>query len=682
MIAANDLTISGKIETASTGSGPAGDVSMNAGGKIDLQSGGQILCAVVIGQSSNSAASDIWATSGNFSLINGVIDVSASGGGYAGNINWQSGSSITVGGSLLANSLGGGNGGNVSLTASKSILFDIDGQVLTNNGAVASIKSNNIAIATTGTTSIGAVGGSVVLMPYSSNFKVELGGVDSPTVLGITDAEIDRMQAGSITIGSNNAGSITILAAISPSQSSSLSLITGDSIINAAGGSITVSSLSMTAVGNIGTLADPCVDTTDLYAWSTKGGNVFVSAIGSVNVLSGTTSPASGNGGSVNITASGSMTVSGTVDTRGTGTNAKGGNVTLIAQGSGSMSVGASGSIDASPSGTGEGGAISLTAGGPITIQGPVRTYNNPDPPYWSVQLATLTPGSAITIQSTGAIDTSSSNGNGRNISLASAGGITIAGKIDARSTGSIGNGGAIQLVTGNGGSITLQATASVDASGSGAGNGGAISMQAAGDCQCLGNITTVGGAGGGNGGDITLNAGGSLVIGPIDASGAGSGKGGNISVMTTGNASLISTLQSKGGSGGGSGGSVNLTAGGSSGLTVSGSIDVTGASGGKVVLKADQISLTAQIKTGAAGEHAFEPFTVGRLIDVGGSDSSTKLGISKAETDQVAAGLMRIGSATAGSISIVSGITIAYCSHLVLQTSPTSQIKGAPARW
>jgi hypothetical protein len=61
---------------------------------------------------------------------------------------------------------------------------------------------------------------------------IDLGGVDAAGTLGLTDAEIDQITAGTLRIGSSDAGSITFTDTISPAGTSTLSLITGDEIVD------------------------------------------------------------------------------------------------------------------------------------------------------------------------------------------------------------------------------------------------------------------------------------------------------------------------------------------------------------------------------------------------------------------------------------------------------------------
>src|SRR3546814_3888469 len=68
---------------------------------------------------------------------------------------------------------------------------------------------------------------------------IDLGAVgDSGAALALGDAELDRIAAGTISIGAADAGAITISGAIGPAQAGALSLAMGGGITQAAGAPI------------------------------------------------------------------------------------------------------------------------------------------------------------------------------------------------------------------------------------------------------------------------------------------------------------------------------------------------------------------------------------------------------------------------------------------------------------
>ena len=80
--------------------------------------------------------------------------------------------------------------------------------------------ANNIIIDPAAT--INASTNTVTVRQRTSSTLIDVGGADvSTTTLGLTDAELDRVTAGTINIGDTNSGAITVSAAITRSASTS-----------------------------------------------------------------------------------------------------------------------------------------------------------------------------------------------------------------------------------------------------------------------------------------------------------------------------------------------------------------------------------------------------------------------------------------------------------------------------
>ena len=87
------------------------------------------------------------------------------------------------------------------------------------------------------------------IRPLTAGTKIDLGGTDvlsgSPLTLGLTDAELDRITAGTLTIGDANSGAMTVSGDISRSASTHMQLQSGGAIslaagLNTVGGNITL----------------------------------------------------------------------------------------------------------------------------------------------------------------------------------------------------------------------------------------------------------------------------------------------------------------------------------------------------------------------------------------------------------------------------------------------------------
>jgi Ca2+-binding RTX toxin-like protein len=177
--------------------------------------------------------------------------------------------------------------------------------------------------------------GVVTLRPLSAGRAISLGGADSASQLGLTDAELDHVTAGVVRVGNSDAGTIGVDAAISLAGTSQLELVTGADIQdnNNVGNDVTVSRLALTAATGIHTGIDVAVS--QVEAQTTTGG-LAISNAGSVAV-GGVTGSLTGlrviTSGDLRLFANGAITL---VDTNGSET-VRGGNssgdVFLIAVG-------------------------------------------------------------------------------------------------------------------------------------------------------------------------------------------------------------------------------------------------------------------------------------------------------------------------------------------------------------
>ena len=116
--------------------------------------------------------------------------------------------------------------------------------------------------------------GDVTVKPVSAARTINLGSNIAGS-LSLTDAEIDLINAGTLTIGSPTAGAITFSAAINPANTTWLNLSTVANIIdsNAAGVDITVATLDIFAPTGVATSADPLEINVDTLLTNCGGAN-------------------------------------------------------------------------------------------------------------------------------------------------------------------------------------------------------------------------------------------------------------------------------------------------------------------------------------------------------------------------------------------------------------------------
>ncbi|WP_425614617.1 cohesin domain-containing protein [Anatilimnocola sp. NA78] len=174
------------IATSDLAVSGTGQISLDAQQKISLATGSSLRSES--GAISLSAAQPTTTTSGNFH----TIDVS---------------------GGAIVSTLG-----NVQLTA----------------------DSMNLASAA----EVTATAGTVTLQPKTAGFGIDLGAADSLTTLGLTDAELDLVTAGTLVLGSSTSGALTISGSINRVAATTLNLNSGAAIsfttgtLNSAGGNV------------------------------------------------------------------------------------------------------------------------------------------------------------------------------------------------------------------------------------------------------------------------------------------------------------------------------------------------------------------------------------------------------------------------------------------------------------
>ena len=98
--------------------------------------------------------------------------------------------------------------------------------------------------------------------------------------------------------------------------------------------------------------------------------------------------------------------------------------------------------------------------------------------------------------------------------------------------------------------------------------------------------------------------------------------------------------------------------------LTIDPNAQVTGTGG--VTLTADGMSIGAAVNAGTSTA-LLQPFEAGTLINLGGADGLNTLGLTAAEINQVTAGVIVVGNATAGTITNTVMITPTGTSQLEL---------------
>ncbi|MCO6459575.1 MAG: VCBS repeat-containing protein, partial [Pirellulaceae bacterium] len=684
------------------GAGTAGfnyGVGVSASGLITSAGTGSGATVNVVGQGGNAAGTG----SGNYGVL--VLD---------------SGSQITSsGGAVLITGTGTSN--------SAAVRLDNSGSIASGSNAAITITADSVTLLPG--TSVNSGPGTTTFVQRTAGTLINLAGGDvltsNPLTLGLTDAELDLVTAGTVQIGDAGSGTITVTGAIT--HSNNLSLTTGAGITVSQPVTLAMDK-NLTAL-SLGTSAGINLSSIAADLTTTGNGNLSLTAIRNI-ALSGSGASIQAENGDVTLLANSSGTTGGDFD----GIRLFGTGTIVTTTGSGSVSLTGTGGSGPTANNHGveitSGATVSSGGMGTVTVHGTGGSGDgggNHGVSVSSTNTLITSGGGHIFVTGIGGSGTSNSN---RGVYVASeakimGGGAT--GNVTIHGTGGAGAGsgndgvqlfssiGQVQInsgggnvqVAGLGGSNTAGGTSDgvdldsgslVTAGGSGSvtvnGTGGAgtgnsnkgVVVRNMGMVSSSGGLVTVTGQGGGSGasvindgvqvsGTITSGAGGNVIV---------TGTGGNnnsygvflfgtVTSDTTGTVSVTGT-------GGGSAPAVRvdgqLTSGGGD-VTVTGAAGVETANGGDITTAANGGSITViansiDIPSGTtvdagAGTVNLRQSTNAFAINLGAGDTGSQLGLIDSELDRVTAGTLNIGDSNSGTITVSAAIS--HGNNLVLTT-------------
>ncbi len=548
----------------------------------------------------------------------------------------------TVNGPLTvsANADAGGVSGTVTLTAGS--LAASDNTLTVDPGAVVrglsgvSLIADNLAIDASGLPATINAGSSVATIRQTQNgTTINLGGADGANTLGITDAEFDRITAGTIKVGDANSGAISVSSIVSPVSATTLSLQSGAGISEIAGAAIVAPNLALRA-----------------------GGPVALNQNNNVNNVAASVSGAANSFVFRNDPVAAGLTV-GAVDGV-TGITTANGNVTLAADSLNiANSIAAAGArVKLQPSsaglfnidlGTETVGKLSLTDAELDRITASVLEID----PAGAIDVSaaiTLAPASVPTLS---LVNDGSIGGAGsisaQNLRITSTGPVTLNGDVDTLAASYAGVFTPFQFTDSDG--LTI------------------------GTVDSVAGITSAGG-------DVILSTGGQLVIGTglgqdINVAGAASIVTLNVAsggATEAAGSSIIAPVLTLRGNGdfllddagndliviaGLVNGTVNFTDANTvqtgSGSDSIGFLNGLSAGNNPITLTADGIDLPSLLSSGTA-RLTLQPLTAGRLIDLG-TKTAGKLALDASDLANVTAGTLQIGRANAGAIDITAAV-------------------------
>ncbi len=178
-----------------------------------------------------------------------TVTVRGTGGNLTGTGNQNSGVLVQSTNTQITSSGGaisviGSSGGG---TGSPAIWLVAGGQIVATTGTPTVTLSGD-SMTLQATPSVNAGTNPVVLEPRTAGTLINLGGADvltgNPLTLGLTDTELDQVTAGSLTIGDNASGTITVSTDITRPASTNLSLVSGGDVtlsggqVNTGGGTL------------------------------------------------------------------------------------------------------------------------------------------------------------------------------------------------------------------------------------------------------------------------------------------------------------------------------------------------------------------------------------------------------------------------------------------------------------
>ncbi|MCB0969030.1 MAG: hypothetical protein KDB37_19540, partial [Ilumatobacter sp.] len=218
--------------------------------------------------------------SGNTATFNDAVILTADtlitdAGGVSFNntVDGAFGLTVDAGGDVTFGDVVGGATPLASLSVGTDGAIIFADPITTADGAV-TFEADTMAIAA----AIDAGTGIVTLRPRTAGREIDLG-TETATSLSLTDAELDLITAGILRIGSATAGSITFTDLISPALTDTLSLITGDQILddhNVNAADVQVANLALQSVNGIANneLLETLVDT--VAALNTTDGGIAI----------------------------------------------------------------------------------------------------------------------------------------------------------------------------------------------------------------------------------------------------------------------------------------------------------------------------------------------------------------------------------------------------------------------
>ncbi|MGB6261428.1 MAG: filamentous hemagglutinin N-terminal domain-containing protein, partial [Rhodanobacter sp.] len=614
-----------------------------------------------------------------------------------GLIQAASGGSVAlVGGSVANDGVILANYGSINLDGAEHAVLDFDGNGLINIQITGELKQRlddkEAAVSNSGT--LKAEGGTVVLQASAAkdlftNLVNNSGVIDASGIS--TDGGVVRLvgnggnvqSSGSVAATGDHGGRIELLSdhdVMVTGGTVDASGRLGGGAIRIGGGVRGGEGLAVAARTYIGPDASLNADATG----KGDGGSIAVFSRDNSVIAGGLSARGGidgGNGGFVETSSHGALTITGTPQVFARSADGLGGNwlidpnnITIVA-GGGNTKINAANPFVSTNDGASLGVDLitaALTGGASVTVTTGTGGANseagditlNADLDYNGKGTNSLTFNAANDIVINNKIFDSVLGGDVLNLSLLAGRNISLNNDISL-----------------GGGTATLTATAGSISRTAGTISGSALTLTAGGTNGAIG----ASGAIQTDVDSIVFSAKGTGAVNIVDANGvnvSGTAGSGNVGITTT-----TSDLGVVGSGIVTAGGAVTLgAAGGGARINIGTgvAVDTTNgvATGANVSLVADNVDILGTINAGTAGIVAIRQATAGRLISLGPDapfPADPQLGVTSAELDQITANTIVIGDANSGDLAITAAIAPAHATTLSLNTGGTiSQVGGA----
>ncbi|MBY0547729.1 MAG: hypothetical protein K2W95_10570 [Candidatus Obscuribacterales bacterium] len=720
-ISANGLTGGGLVQITSNGSGglliKAGGISVAA---TDSGSGGTIFASsaswltvngdIVVDGKGNGAGGivELTALDGNLE-VTGKLSANGEGAGYSGGriVLSSFAGDVTVGGSSITVNGAEGDGGGFGASAFGAITLpsvEANGGGEAGHGGNMNISStsfDNVSL-TLSANGSGSGNGGTIRVQSDENFDARSG-------VSISAHGGEAGNGGNLLLSSGQ----DLLVESSDWDLSAGTNGNGGSVVLRAGESGAVSTLSVTGRINVDGNGAGNGGYIEIAALG-EGTDLTIGAGGDATVLSARSGTAGGDGGAINVTSGGNLSVNGpSLRVYARGEDGNGGSISLTAGGAGGGVIGAAalsfgtsssssapamltvnGRLSTNGAGTGDGGTITLAAQG---SQGVIQVNES------SLLTATGSNGGTITATA------------GKDLSINSV--------INASSTRNGGNGGIIELTSGLETGGVLNVNGDLRANGNGEGVGGTIALasfsspgegegapgiggrilladradlrargKAGGRIEVTstnmdgGTLFDVSSTGQGSGGEISISSSSIFLTGDLLANGKGIGDGGTINLQVSGLAPEDSgvtfdgggqslRVQALGGGDEGKGGLITITSSGRiDAADTNFSVSAKGlGDAGLIQLESEGAIATGSLKAVAEAEG-----NGGQIFLHSGTDSALSVGNSQTLNGTAIDVSGGENGGNGGSITLISGSSVTISGDVLAESNSSNGNAGS----